>query len=165
MGRGPRARTSASAGLSAVLLGALLLTACGSQGQGGPGGTGVHPVLPVSGPSGSWRLVTGRTSEGPLGPAGLLRARPVTLEVRGHDASGVSSCNHYGTTVKVSGHDVSFGMLAATEMGCPPRVMELERRYLLALGTVDSFTATRDRLVLHGPSVVLRFRRGAAAPR
>jgi heat shock protein HslJ len=103
---------------------------------------------------GSWRLVSGRDGDGTLPD---LENRLVTLVVDGEQVGGVSACNHYGGRVEVDGDTVRISELGGTEMGCEPDVMDLEQRYLAALGAVESATRTGEELTLSGPDVALEY--------
>ncbi len=129
---------------------AALTVACG---QVGPVGT--SPAGTTDSIDGSWELVAGSTTEGPLR---LVEAAPVTLDIEGTEVSGRSACNHYSATLDHDGDSVGVGQVGGTEMGCEPRVMELEQRYLTTLQSVDKADVGGDRLVLTGAGVRLEFR-------
>jgi heat shock protein HslJ len=120
------------------------VTACGGTGTGS-GGVDLD---------GTWRLTSGRDADGSLPDLG---DRQVTLVVDGEQAGGVSACNHYGGRVEVDGDTVSIGELGGTEMGCEPAVMDLEQRYLVALGAVGRGVRDGDELTLSGPDVALEY--------
>jgi heat shock protein HslJ len=120
------------------------VAACGGTGTGSGGGD----------LDGTWRLVSGRDAGGSLPD---LADRQVTLVVDGEQAGGVSACNHYGGRIEVDGETVSIGDLGGTEMGCEPDVMELEQRYLAALGAVERGERVDDELTLSGPDVALEY--------
>ena len=68
----------------------------------------------------------------------------VTMSIEGDRIGGTAACNSYGGTVEVGdefalGGSFVVGELSWTEMGCEPEVMELEQRFLAALGRVDSY--------------------------
>jgi heat shock protein HslJ len=121
-----------------------VVAACGGTGTGS-GGVDLD---------GSWRLVSGRDADGSLPD---LATRPVTLVVDGEQAGGVSACNHYGGRVEVDGDTVDIGELGGTEMACEPAVMDLEQRYLAALGAVERGERTGGALTLSGPDVALEY--------
>lgn len=100
---------------------------------------------------GSWHLVSGSDGQGVFDLAG----REVTLVVEGDEVGGTSACNLYFGTVSVDGDAVDVSGLGGTEMGCDPPVMDLEQRYLAALGAVDRAARTGDDLTLTGPDVAL----------
>jgi heat shock protein HslJ len=66
------------------------------------------------------------------------------------DASGVSGCNHYSGHYEVTGSHITISRIAVTEMNCadPAGVMEQERAYLKALGTVSTLRFEGSRLEL-----------------
>jgi heat shock protein HslJ len=74
----------------------------------------------------------------------LVDGRDVTLNLDGDQIGGTAACNGYGGTVAVgdeseSGGSFVVGELSWTEMGCETAVMDLEQRFLRALGEVDSY--------------------------
>jgi heat shock protein HslJ len=123
-----------------LLTAGLALAACG----GGPGAPDV---------TGEWEF-TGGTADGAALP------RPpgarATLEL-GDELRGVSFCNHYFSSYRLSGTSFSVDELGGTEMGCEPDVMTAETAYLSALAAVDTAAADREWLVLTGDGVELRF--------
>ncbi len=128
---------------------ALLVSSCAEV---GPGSTGrPEPSL-----EGSWHLVSGTTSDGPLR---LLPGHEVTLEITGERASGRSACNIYSGDVLVDGDRVRFRALGSTEMACEPAVMVLEQHFLTALSGVDSADLRNEQLRLTGRRVTLKFQR------
>jgi heat shock protein HslJ len=127
------------------------VSACGGTGTGA-GGVDLD---------GSWQLVSGRDDEGAFPD---LTDHQVTLVVDGEQVGGVSACNHYGGRVEVDGDAVSISELGGTEMGCDPDVMDLERRYLTALGAVERGERGGGELSLSGPDVVLELALVPAEP-
>lgn len=136
--------------LAAVLL-ATTLTACG-------GGVSVSPGAPPEGVDGSWTLVSGRGTGGPLA---LFDGASVTLVVKGREISGDAACNMYsGKASRTGGFRVRE--TAVTEMGClDDRLGTLESAYLDALWKVTRAEPSADRLVLTGDGVTLTFSRDA----
>ena len=131
-----------------LLLGLLALTGCGSGTAAGPASEDDRL------PDGSWILVEARDAAGALA---LVDARPVTLEVVDTEVRG-RVCNSYFATVGASGDGPLLTGLGATEMGClPASVMELESRYLAALGAVTGVERPGNALVLTGDAVRLTF--------
>jgi heat shock protein HslJ len=91
--------------------------------------------------TGSWRLV--RLDDAPL-PAGL---EAPTLIVTGDGAvSGSTGVNRMSG--RVTGAGPLFGPLATTRRAGPPAAMQLEARYLAALGEVDRLEGRDDGLKL-----------------
>jgi heat shock protein HslJ len=133
---------------AALILVALLLAGCGS-------GTGAGDGPDVTG---EWALVEG-TADG-----AVLPSSGATLQLADGEAGGVSFCNHYLGTYRVSGNAVVFEGLGGTEMGCEPDVMTAERAYLAGLGAVDTAAVEADDLVLTGDGVRLRFTPVAPVP-
>jgi heat shock protein HslJ len=88
----------------------------------------------------------------------LVEGHPITLSMTDGQASGTAACNGYFGTVSISGAEISFTGLGATEMACSPEeVMESERRYLEALTRVTGLSVGADSLSLTGDGVELVF--------
>lgn len=128
-----------------ALVAGLLLSACGEDvGRADDGGVDL---------TGSWHLVSGRDADGSFD----LTGRSVTLVVEGGTASGTSACNHYSGDLEVEGDSVRLSGMSGTEMACEPAVMDLERRYLDALGVAARAERSGDALTLSGPGRRLDF--------
>jgi heat shock protein HslJ len=130
-----------------LLLTALLLAGCG-EGR----------VSAAEDITGEWELAEG-TADG-----AALPSSGATLQLGKGEAGGVSFCNHYFGTYRMTGHAIVFEDLGGTEMACEPDVMVAERAYLYALGTVDTAAVGADDLVLSGDDVRLRFTPVAPVP-
>ena len=105
---------------------------------------------------GEWELVALDEDTHPRGAAG----RPVTLRLDAEDgrAVGFAGCNRYSAGYVLEDDRLEFAPPIATRMACAEG-MELERRFLAALGTVTAYEATETTLVLRGPGGPLaRFR-------
>ncbi len=134
----------------------ILIAACADPAQ--PGGdapqTGENPA------GTPWELKSGTVDGDDLTPAD---DHPITLTITGDAASGTAACNGYFGTVSISGTEISFSGLGATEMACSPeQVMVAEQRYLGALPRVRAFSITTGLLTLTGDGVELVF--GAIPP-
>lgn len=128
-----------------ALVAGILLSACGEDvGRAADGGVDL---------TGSWHLVSGRDADGSFD----LTGRSVTLVVEGDTAFGTSACNHYSGDLEVEGDSVRLSGIGGTEMACEPAVMDLERRYLDALGVVARAEHSGDALTLSGPGRRLDF--------
>lgn len=124
---------------SALLLAVSFLAACGGEDDGG-GGTSAG-AMPASLAGVPWKLVSG------LDVAGWEDSPPsVTFEngVMG----GSTGCNHYGAPFTVDGDSIEIGMIAATQIACPPPVDSVEQAYLAALGQVRGWRIDGSDLVL-----------------
>lgn len=136
-----------------ALLPVLVLVAC-AQGGGGaptPSAAGATPQ------DVEWTL-----SE--LGGAPIRTAeggRPPTLLLAGAElrATGHAGCNRMTGTYESAGETLRFGAMATTRMYCP--AMDLEQRYLAALGATRSYRVSEGSLELldGGGTVVAKFSR------
>ena len=138
----------------------LVLASCASAGRDGA------PTPVSSGPAGGpslamlagapWTLVS--LGGQPLPPG----ARPPTVVFDGTRLSGFAGCNHYtGQVAEKTPGSITIGPLAATKMACPSPAMEVEDRYLAALGRATQYTLAGGRLVLSGASGTVTFERAA----
>lgn len=135
----------------------LVAAGCGDDGDGdggdvpGPGGTPVPTVGDTTDDTtddgtdatvqGDWVLRSGHLDGEQIT---LVDGWNVTMSVEGDRVGGTAACNGYGGTVGIGdefelGGSFVVGELSWTEMGCEPEVMELEQRFLAALGRVDSY--------------------------
>jgi heat shock protein HslJ len=135
-------------GRAALIVVALLLAGCGEADGAGDG-----PDV-----AGEWVLVEGTVDGVALPSSGA------TLQWGNGEAGGVSFCNHYFGTYRLTGDAVVFEGLGGTEMGCEPDVMAAESAYLRALGAASTVARDHDGLVLTGDGVRLRFARVAPVP-
>lgn len=71
---------------------------------------------------------------------GVIDNTRLTLNIdeAGH-ASGHSGCNRFMGQATIDGDKLTFGALAGTRMACAEALMNLEQKYLDALGKVASF--------------------------
>jgi heat shock protein HslJ len=135
---------------AALLLAAVLaLAACAGGVGGGPDVTG------------EWELADGTADGVPLPQPPGSRA---TLQLGGGEVGGISFCNHYFSSYRLTGSSFTVDGLGGTEMGCEPEVMAAETAYLAALAAVDTAAADGDGLVLTGDGVELRFTPVAPVP-
>ncbi len=74
---------------------------------------------------------------------------------------GFAGVNRFGGSWSAGEGVLELGSLASTKMGGPPELMDLERRYLEALGKVRGFSLQSGLLRLKdgGGAVVLEFSR------
>jgi len=81
-----------------------------------------------------------------------LAAQPeITLVFDGDRISGKSACNRYFAGAKEGGElpgDLHISDIGGTRMACPEEVMNLENRYLEALGSVTRYSFMAGKLVL-----------------
>lgn len=77
--------------------------------------------------------------------------KPPTLEVREGRLSGFDGCNRYmGKIEDPAPGEVVVGPLAGTRMACPGPAMQLEQRFLEALGKATHYDFQAGRLLLSG---------------
>jgi heat shock protein HslJ len=81
-----------------------------------------------------------------------LAAQPeITLVLEGDRITGNSGCNRYSAAVKEHGElpgDLHISDIGGTRMACPDEVMNLEKRYLEAIGKVTRFSFMAGKLAL-----------------
>ena len=112
-----------------------------------------QPAAPLE--STSWNLVA--LGSQPIAP--VAAAQTPTLLLENGRASGSAGCNRYFGGYTLSSNGIRFGDLGVTAMACPTG-MDVERDYLTALASADSFrVAGNDLFMLSDGSVRLRFRR------
>jgi len=82
-------------------------------------------------------------------PGTLPAGAAVTLEITPDgQASGRAACNRYSGSVTVDEDQLAFGTLVQTEMACEQALMTLERAYLDALMTAESFELSDELLTI-----------------
>jgi len=130
------------------LAGLLLLVSCAAPGTEPSDGGPEEPVPPVEELVGNWAL---EELHGlPLDTARPGRAPGLRVDADGR-LSGFSGVNRFTGGLDVAalaeGRFVT-GPLVSTRMAGPAEAMDLERRYLEALGRPSSVRIVRDALVL-----------------
>jgi heat shock protein HslJ len=97
-----------------------------------------------------------------IGGRPIAREAGLSLEITPvGNVAGHTGCNRFSGAADLDAGTMILGPLAATEMACVPDVMELERRYLDALGTVAGFAVDSDgtlRLMRADGSVAVSLR-------
>jgi heat shock protein HslJ len=137
-----------------TVLAVLLAAACGADqpldtGSGGSGGSD------LASPEGTWQLVEGSDAAGAFTP---VDGYAVTVDIDAREVRGNAGCNTYGGAVTRDGGGLAFADLFQTEMACAdPAPMQIETRYLAALGAVTGFAIEAGSLVLNGAGVRLVF--------
>lgn len=108
-----------------------------------------------------WRL------DGGASKPEITSSQQITLSVNGHSLEGRSGCNSYGGAIEVEGTTIKLKEITATEMACAnPADSAAEAEFLQALGAVNHVDTTdRDRMVLSGERVELRFTAGKRSSR
>ncbi len=112
-----------------------LLAACG----GDEGSTTAGEAEPASFAGVPWKLVSG--VEG-------IEAAPPSAVFQDGIVGGFTGCNHFSAPFTVDGSSMEVGMIAATQMACPPPADAVERAYLDALAQVAGWRMDGDALVL-----------------
>ena len=81
--------------------------------------------------------------------------KPVTAEAgitilftSGGKVTGSSGCNQYAGTYTTSGQNLQISPTTSTMMACPPEIMDQESAYIKALGDVQTYAVSEDRLAL-----------------
>lgn len=142
----------------AMLLSAIMLTACGLPGSGTTPTVGSDVGLE----GGTWVLeegtFSGRSIDVPDGSR-------ITLTPGEDDQVGGSSgCNFYGATVDIDGKRADFTIMSGTDMGCASEVLAAEKDYLEAFERVTRARRQDGTLHLSGPDVTLEFELSEAVP-
>ena len=76
-------------------------------------------------------------------------------------ATGFSGCNTYSMALfPMRGQKLGAGAIALTRKQCDKPVMLLERAFLVGLHSLPTWSIEGADLVIKGPTVTLRFRRG-----
>lgn len=133
-----------------VLAATALLTLAGCA-SGGPPGTSPEGL------DGNWTLTSAADAAGPVQLDGAV----VTLNFD-ETTGGRAACNGYTAKVRGGPGELSVTQITQTEMACvPASLMEVESRYLSALGEADAAEYDGDDLVITGPDVELRFAPGS----
>lgn len=107
----------------------------------------------VVGPEGDWVLESYGDAERP--PAGV----EASAEFEDGKVTGSAGCNTYFSSYETSGSDLTIGPVAATEMFCmePEGAMDLERDFLTAISTSQTFEVEGGELRISYPGGVLTF--------
>ena len=108
---------------------------------------------------GNWVLTSGSDA------AGAIEVGDATVTLGFNETTGgTAACNGYTAQIIGGPGTVSVRQITQTEMACVPASrMEIEQRYLAALGEVNRAEYEGSELVLTGPDVELRFGEGVAA--
>jgi len=80
--------------------------------------------------------------------ATLMRGRPTVDFVDNLKVRGYASCNSFFGSVRVYGSSMRFLDIGTHLVGCEPKVLEQEKRFLAALDAVRSFRIESGRLML-----------------
>lgn len=157
--RRPRLFASTSAALALAGLAGLLGVGCGGDDAGATAPTSARREL--EGPT--WLLdvgqlgVDGVSGAGGAGDDGLDEVLPTIRFLEGQ-VGGRAGCNSFRGTYRLDGSELTLSPLAATLIGCPPPLDEVERRILDRLARVTRYEIQGDRLtLLAGREILLRY--------
>lgn len=130
--------------LATAILGALLLGACAGE-----------SIDSLSVPTETWVLADGVVDGQPL----MTANGKVTLSfVDGEAIVGNATVNHYRAPVSIANGQIKHtGPLITTSMAGPIQAMELESRYLTALGDAKAIQRNGNRLTIIGDGDELHF--------
>ncbi|MEW6338881.1 MAG: YbaY family lipoprotein [Acidobacteriota bacterium] len=107
---------------------------------------GAPPAPPARSPEGpTWTLT--RLGGTPVTVADGQQAPDLTLDAPATRAAGSSGCNRFTGGYRLEADRLTFGALATTRRMCPEG-MDLEQRYLAALGRVATWYLEDGRLLL-----------------
>ena len=103
---------------------------------------------------GQWTLVEASDSQGAID----TRVSAIVMTVDDSTLSG-SVCNHFGGDYALSGSTLKVGPLMTTEMWCqtPDGIMDVESRFVEALGKANTVRFEGTNLVLTGVDIRLVF--------
>jgi len=89
-----------------------------------------------------------------IGRRGIMDASRVTLNFSDDGSlGGAASCNRYATSLTIGGESIGVGQIAATKMACAEALMNQERAFFAALGSVARFDIDETgALLLFGPA-------------
>lgn len=97
------------------------------------------------GNSSNWqgvRIFTQSTPEG-------IDGQGITLNMQNGKASGFSGCNTFNSSYTLKDQSLKFDYFIATRRACvDDNLMALERTFLKAIATVDSYTLNNGKLLL-----------------
>jgi heat shock protein HslJ len=125
--------------------------------------TGRMGEPPVELAGSAWVLVQWESGADVSAPDTPAPGASITLLFEEDRLAGSAGCNRYFGGYEVEGEELSVGMIGSTMMACAPEVMEMEARYLAALGATESFRLQDGQLVLHSAAATLTFQADAAA--
>lgn len=79
-----------------------------------------------------------------------LDGSTITIEFENGEVHGRSGCNSYFGEYTVKGNEITYGMLASTEMACmdPEGIMQQEQEYLAFLSEVVTWSIEGEQLIL-----------------
>lgn len=96
----------------------------------------------------AWTLGSYLGSEGQM--LTVIPGSETTLEFKEQNVAGKAGCNSYFGSYQLSGDQLTFGGIGATEMYCgsPAGIMDQESAYLALLGEVKSYRFQDGQLVM-----------------
>ncbi|MGB3815986.1 MAG: YbaY family lipoprotein [Shinella sp.] len=114
------------------------------------GGTDQTDIL-VQRVTSSAELPTGSWLAEDIGGGGVIDRLQTVLELAEDGAvSGTGGCNRMSGRATISGENIAFGPIAATNMACTPAAMDQEAKFFAALGEVKTWRidAVQQKLML-----------------
>jgi heat shock protein HslJ len=130
-------RIAATLGLSA----ALLLAACGDDGEEVNAGAGGESTA-LEGTQ--WVLDLSTLDVGSTGPA------QATLLLEGGQASGTDGCNQFNGSYELDGDNLTFGALASTGMMCTAEIAAAGKVVTDGLAATETYSISGTTLTLAG---------------
>jgi heat shock protein HslJ len=79
----------------------------------------------------------------------------IQLNSNGKTLQGSAGCNTMSGNYQLDGNKLKFGKIATTRMDCGEPVMSVERAFLNAIKTTDSFKLSGGKLELYGGGKLL----------
>jgi heat shock protein HslJ len=119
--------------VAVVVVGMLVLAACGENGSGGSG-----TLEGVDWELSSLAGATGSSADAP----------PITARFEGGTLSGNGGCNQYHASYTLDAGDLTIGPVAGTRMACEEPTNARETEYFAALEKVASYQADDTSLTL-----------------
>ena len=80
--------------------------------------------------------------------AGQSGQRAPFLRFEAGRVNGLGGCNRFGSSYKLNGDELTFGMPMATRMACAPKLMKAEQDFFEMLSRVKRMKLDGDRLSL-----------------
>ena len=116
-------------------------------------------TIAVIGTAMSGELVGSKWRPSQIGLSRMPSDTNLFVQFKGNgQLAGHGGCNRFFGSYRVAGSTVKIGLIGATRMACPEPIMDLERKFFIALEAVETFER-------YGPELVLRDGKGAELTR